>query len=240
MTLAKRIIPTILCRGKTAFKGPGFGLQCTRSVGSALAIASTHARRGVDELLILDIGAAPEGRGPDLELVKEMSDGCFIPITVGGGVKTLDDIDALLRAGADKVAIGAAARQDLSLLTLARDRFGAQALVGIVEHDDDQWSEAVRLACEMDYAGVGEIVLQHRGYREGGCMGYDFGVAAIVSSGIGCPLIISGGCSGPADMLAAIRAGADGVAAGALFQFTGTTPRDCARYLKANGIEVRL
>jgi cyclase len=210
--LAKRIIPSVLVRGKTAYKGPGFGQACTRSVGSALAVCRTHARRGVDELLILDIGATPEGRGPDLELVKQLSDECFIPITVGGGVKTLEDIDALLRAGADKVAIGAAARQDVSLLTLARDRFGAQALVGIVEHDDDQWSEAVRVACEMDCAGAGEIVLQHRGFREGSCSGYDC-IAAIVSSGIGCPLIISGGCSGPADMLAAIRAGADGVAA---------------------------
>lgn len=238
MTLAKRIIPSILVRGKTAFKGPGFGAQCTRSVGSALAIARTHARRGVDELLILDIGATPEGRGPDLELVRALSDDCYIPITVGGGVRTLDQIDQLLRAGADKVAIGAAARKDASLLIRARDRFGAQALVGIVE-DDDGWAEAVTIACDLDHAGAGEIVVQSR-VREGGMGGLDFGVAAIVSSGISCPLILSGGCSGPEDMLAAIRAGAAGVAAGALFQFTDTTPRDCALYLQANGIEVRL
>jgi cyclase len=233
--LAKRIIPTILVRGQTAFKGPGFGAQCTRSVGSALAIARTHARRGVDELLILDIGATPEGRSPDFELVTALADGCFIPITVGGGVKSLDDIDALLRAGADKVAIGAEARRlHSTLIRDAADRFGAQAIVQIVE---------LRTLGHSKYdLHAGELVIQAVD-AEGLMGGYpqiehtlgDFDQRLFKG-----PVIFSGGCSGPADMLAAIRAGADGVAAGALFQFTDTTPRDCARYLKANGVEVRL
>lgn len=236
MTLAKRIIPSILVRGKTAFKGPGFGAQCTRSVGSALAIARTHARRGVDELLILDIGATPEGRGPDLELVTALSEGCFIPITVGGGVKTLGDIDALLRAGADKVAIGAAFRGGKSFSWHAVDRFGAQAIVEIVEMgcgDLGFFAAQERLR----YSSIaGEMVIVDI-EREGTMHGYR---SEVLRTSPEVPVILSGGCAGPEDMLAAIRAGADGVAAGALFQFTDTTPKDCARYLKANGIEVRL
>lgn len=234
--LAKRIIPTILVRGKTAYKGPGFGPLCTRSVGSALAIARTHARRGVDELLILDIGATPEGRGPDLELVTALADGCFIPITVGGGVRTLADIDALLRAGADKVAIGQAVRDDPTLIRTAADRFGSQAIVAVVECDS--WHAAGILCKAMQILGAGEIVLQS--VEHDGCMqGYDLD-AVRAAACCDVPLIVSGGCRGEMDMFEAIAAGADGCAAGALFQFTDTTPRDCARYLAQRGVEVRL
>lgn len=234
--LAKRIIPTILVRGKVAFKGPGFGPQCTRSVGSALAIARTHARRGVDEMLILDIGATVEGRGPDLELVSAMSDDCYIPITVGGGVRTLDDIDALLRAGADKVAIGHAGRERPDFIDEAADRFGAQAIVAIVEHASGllEIREPLRIPGE-----AGEVILQCRD-SDGAMTGYDLGLLSFLADKVDCPLIISGGCSGAVDMLAAVRHGADGCAAGALFQFADTTPRDCALYLKSNNIEVRL
>lgn len=251
--LAKRVIPSILVRGKTAYKGPGFGAQCTRSVGSALAIARTHAKRGVDELLILDIGATSEGRGPDLELVRQLSDDCYIPITVGGGVKTLGDIAALLNAGADKVAIGTAAWDKCGdLVERAADYFGAQAIVAVVEHAGNLLyrggqpyvklglSHPVEMALHLQAAGAGEIVLMSVD-QEASLGGYQVSIVAQCEAhGIAVPLIISGGCSDPSDMLAAIKAGADGVAAGALFQFTDTTPRDCAKYLKANGIEVRL
>jgi cyclase len=234
--LAKRIVPSILVRGKTAYKGPGFGAACTRSVGSALAIARTHARRGVDELLILDIGATPEGRGPDLDLVRALSDECFIPITVGGGVKTLGDIDALLRAGADKVAIGAAYRERPDFIDEAADRFGSQAIVAIVEHASTLSDGRGELCIPGE---AGEIVLQCRDL-DGAMSGYDLALLSFLSDKVDVPMIISGGCSGAADMAAAIRHGADAVAAGALFQFTDATPRDCALYLKSHNIEVRL
>lgn len=237
--LAKRIIPTILVRGQTAYKGPGFGPQCTRSVGSALAIARTHARRGVDELLILDIAATAEGRGPDLALVTALADGCFIPITVGGGVRSLEDIDALLRAGADKVAICSAVRDDMSLLMLARDRFGAQALVAVIEHTDETWDDTLSIAIDMEDAGAGEILLQST-TREGRMEGYDLETIAMVSAAVNVPLIASGGAGDYSDMLRAIQDGADACAAGAMFQFTDTTPRGCAQLLKREGIEVRL
>jgi len=234
--LAKRVIPTMLVRGTALVKGRAFAGD--RRVGHALQAARVHARRGVDELLILDIGATPEGRGPDLELVSTLAAECYIPITVGGGVRTLGDIDALLRAGADKVAIGAAARDWGSvLLAQAADRFGSQAIVAIVEHGSPV--EAMRTANVAAAQGAGEIVLQSR-ERDGTLAGYDLDAIREAAPHLGVPLIASGGCSGPDDMLAALAAGADAVAAGALFQFTDWTPAVCARYLSQQGVEVRI
>lgn len=235
--LAKRVIPTVLVRGKTAYKGPGFGIHCTRSVGSVVAVCQTHARRGVDELILLDIAATPEDRGPDLDMVRELSKGIFIPITVGGGVRSIDDINALLRAGADKVAIGAAVREpDSDLAERAANRFGAQAIVAIVEHGSSLSGSAEELHIPGD---AGEIVLQCRDL-ESTLTGYDLGLLSALREHVTVPVIVSGGCSGPHDMLAAFRSGADGCAAGALFAFTDATPRACVEYLKAKGIEVRL
>jgi cyclase len=125
--LAKRVIPTMLVRGRTLVKGIAF--DAWRSIGHAAQAARVHARRGVDELLILDISATAEGRGPDLDLVRELSADCFIPITVGGGVRSCEDIDKLLRAGADKVAIGAALHTVPAVLWHAARAVRAQAIV---------------------------------------------------------------------------------------------------------------
>jgi cyclase len=229
--LAKRVIPTILVRGKTAFKGERF--VSTRSIGSASAIAKVHAKRGVDELCILDIGATAEGRGPDLDLVRELSAGCFIPITVGGGVKTLHDIDALLRAGADKVSI----RTEHDLFKPAAYRFGSQAIVGVCDSRTD--IQTASGWCEwLEEHGAGEILLQSVA-RDGTMCGYDLDLIRAVSAAVSIPVIASGGCSGYDDMAAAFKAGADACAAGALFQFTDATPKGAVRFLKAQGLEVR-
>jgi cyclase len=227
MTLAKRIVPTILCRGKTAYKGERF--VSTRSIGSALAIAQVHARRGVDELCILDISATAEGRGPDLDLVRELSAEVYIPITVGGGVKSLKDIDALLRSGADKVAIGAAGRTGVQLIDEAAGRFGRQAIVQIVDVWPGQlweWNQ-----------NAGEIMLQSP-MRDGTMEGYDLEPLRSLVAQFDGPVIISGGCRDYEDMEAAFKAGADACAAGALFAFTDATPKGAAKYLKQRGLEV--
>jgi cyclase len=235
--LAKRIIPTMLCRGRTLVKGERF--KGDRSVGHVMQAARIHAARGVDELCILDIGATAEGRGPDLEMVRELSEGCFIPITVGGGIKSLKDIDALLRSGADKVAIGDAARDPESLLLqAASDRFGRQAIVQIVDYNQSGLATYGTTAIFLS-KHAGEILLQSVG-RDGLMCGYDIDLIREVSAAVSIPVIASGGCSGPEDMLNAIKAGADAVAAGALFQFTDETPKSCAQYLIAHGVEVRL
>jgi imidazole glycerol-phosphate synthase subunit HisF len=252
--LAKRIIPTLLVRGRTLVKGERF--DSWRSIGHALQGAKVHARRGVDELCILDIAATAEGRGPDLDMVRELSEGCFIPITVGGGVRSLKDIDALLRAGADKVAICTGIWTSPGLLTDASRRFGAQAIVACVDvkdgwamtHSGTQrgttWAgqsnfTAKSVAAALGPMGAGEILLSSVD-RDGTMAGYDLALIREVSQAVDIPVIASGGCSGYEDMLAAFQAGADACAAGALFAFTDATPRGAAQFLKTNGMEVRL
>jgi cyclase len=234
--LCKRIIPTMLVRGRTLVKGRQFAGD--RSIGHAQQAARVHAMRGVDELLILDIGATAEGRGPDLDLIRELSAEVFIPITVGGGVKSIDDINALLRAGADKVAICSAARNDPDFVVEASDRFGAQAITVVIEHDGDPYSVAMDVL-RFQALGAGELVIQDR-QSDGAMSGYDLDVIERASVAADVPVIASGGCSGYPDMLEALKRGASGVAAGALFAFTDCTPRGAAVYLSDHGIPVRL
>lgn len=232
--LARRIIPTMLVRGRTLVKGRQFAGD--RSIGHAQQAARVHAMRGVDELLILDIGATPEGRGPDLDMVRELSAEVFIPITVGGGVKTLNDITALLRAGADKVCI----HSGRGVIPEASQRFGRQAIVYSLDHIDDVEPEAVADAARnFETLGVGEIVLQSMD-RDGTMSGYNLDVIEAVADAVSIPVIASGGCSGYADMAEALKRGASGVACGALFAFTDATPKAAARYLHEHGFPVRL
>jgi cyclase len=235
--LCKRVIPTMLVRGRTLVKGRQFAAD--RSIGHAQQAARVHAVRGVDELLILDIGATPEGRGPDLDLVRALSAGCFIPITVGGGVKTIEDIRALLRAGADKVAICSAARDAPEFIRAAAEHFGRQAITVVIEHEDHKRIAPVAYSLEAQRYGAGEIVLQSR-TRDGAMTGYDLAAIEEASRAVTVPLIASGGCSSYADMAEALKRGASGVACGALFAFTDATPKGAAQYLRGAGFPVRL
>lgn len=254
--LAKRVVPVILCKGQTAYKGAQFNPW--RSIGMAKQAAMVHARRGVDEIMVLDVAATAEGRGPDLELVRQLSEDCYVPITVGGGVKTLHDIDALLRAGADKVAIGAAWFRAPGFVGMASERFGAQAImvvldvgrcgdvqvagkmiagpvpsVGFVRLDVEDWA---RLIAEND--GAGEILLQCV-ERDGMMQGYDLDLIRAVTAAVDVPVIASCGAGTYEHMHEALQAGADAVAAGAMFAFTDQTPKGAAQYLKAKGWEMR-
>ena len=233
MTLASRIIPVLLCKGRTLVKGTRFVND--RVVGVAMQAAKIHAARGVDELLMIDVAATGEGRTIDLAMVEELTDGNFCPVTVGGGVRTLTDIKALLRAGADKVLIGAAAREDIAFVLEASNSFGSQAIVVALDWPE----ETVISAVQMAEAGAGEI-LCNNAQRDGTMEGYDVHVIADVARQEDVPVIACGGCRDYADMASAIYAGASAVAAGALFQFTDATPRGAAQYLADRGIPVRL
>lgn len=246
--LAHRVIPTILCRGRQQVKGVGF--DSWRSVGLAAQAVRVHQERGVDEIILLDVTATKEGRGPDLELVRELSKCCFMPLTVGGGVRTIQDVDDLLRAGADKVAICTA----FEIISDCAARFGSQAIVASMDVKGEYvycHSGEHRIVGKEGYcfrhgwpfnlwlAGAGEILLNNIEH-DGTMAGYDLGLIGEVASKVDIPVIASGGCSGYEDMLKAIKAGASAVAAGALFQFTDATPMGAATYLHDHGIEVRL
>ena len=245
--LARRIIPTMLVRGRTLVKGEQF--DSWRSIGHAAQAAKIHATRGVDELCILDISATAEHRGPDLKMVSELAEGCFIPITIGGGVRKLSDINALLRAGADKIAICTSAQEHPKLIPEAAARFGSQAIVGVVEARGSMVSvrcgkilmeaSPVEWAKRLEADGVGEILLTSVD-RDGMMNGYDLDLIHAVTQAVGVPVIASGGCGTYEHMLEAFRAGADACASGAMFAFTDNTPKEAAQYLKQQGIEVRV
>ncbi len=243
MGLAVRIIPTLLTRGRTLVKGVAF--DSWRSVGMAHQAVRIHSMRGVDELVMLDIAATPEKRGPDLKLVEELAETCFMPLAVGGGIACLQDIKALLRAGADKVVIRTAGPL---LCRAAADTVGSQAIVAAIDATSlDRNPEtcaqlndqAVRKAVKWQEAGAGEIMLT-RCEREGLMRGYDIALIRAVTEAVDIPVIAHGGCGTYHDMVLAVMAGANAVAAGSMFQFTDQTPRGAAEFLKKNNIEVRL
>lgn len=246
MALAVRIIPTLLYRGSTLVKGKQF--QSWRSVGHVQQAARIHAMRGVDELCCLDIGATPEGRGPDFALVEKLTDGNFCPVTVGGGVRTVEDVKLLLRAGADKVAIGSHLFHS-NVMREASGAFGSQAIVGVIDCKDGRvWSDCgatrwsmnpVSFAKLLEDDGAGEILLTSID-REGTMEGYDLDLIKAVSEAVSIPVIAHGGAGTYSDFHKAILAGADAVAAGSIFLFTDSTPRGAAEFLHAKGVEIRL
>lgn len=248
MGLAVRVIPTLLCRGEQLVKGERF--QSWRSVGHALQAARIHNARGVDELILLDIAATPEGRGPNLDLVRKLADECFIPLTVGGGVRSVDDVRDLLNAGADKVAICTEAWPLFgTLIEDCAKRFGSQAIVASIDYRNDDcylecgtvWATTTPINLAKEYAelGAGEIMLTNI-EREGTQEGYDLQTIEKVAQEVSVPVIAHGGCSGYEDMLCAVRSGASAVAAGALFQFTDCTPKGASKFLHEHGIEARV
>lgn len=244
--LAKRIIPTILARGNSLVKGQYF--KSDRVVGNALQASKIYGMRGVDELIISDITATQENRPPNYQLVKSLVDSCFMPITVTGGVKSIFEIKQLLRAGADKVGICTAAVENWRFIEEAASRFGSSTIVVSIDVKDgqvvtncgrkktnlkpDAWALAV------DHLGAGEILLNSVD-KDGTMQGYDLDLIKLVSDAVTIPVVAAGGCRDYEDMYDAIQAGAAGVAAGALFQFTEATPIKAAEYLHSRGIEVR-
>lgn len=227
--LAARVIPVMLCKGRQLVKGQRFVND--RVIGVALQAARIHASRGVDELLIVDVSASAEGRTIDLGMIEELTDGCFTPVTVGGGVRTVAQIRALLKAGADKVLVGS--NPSPAFLFEAWQTFGSQAIV--VSVDDLSLETAQSYAC----GGAGELLINNP-ERDGTMQGFDLDLIHKISHGVPVPVIACGGGRDYADMQAAIEAGASAVGVGALFQFEDLTPRGAAEFLKAHGHEVRL
>lgn len=244
--LAKRIIPTLLVRGHQLVKGKQF--RSWRSVGVAEQAARIYAKRGTDELVILDIAATPAGRGPDFAMVERMTAGNFCPVSVGGGVRTVEDVRRLLLAGADKVVINTAAFSDSDLLSDCSSKCGRQAICTAIDYKNDR----IRIRCGTDllsgtpvdaanfayHMGAGEILLTSID-RDGMMEGYDLDMIRAVSDAVDIPVIAAGGCGSYEHMFEALQAGADAVAASSLFLFTDATPAGAAEYLTDKGIVCR-
>lgn len=246
MTLARRVIPTLLVRDGSLVKGERF--ESWRSIGTPLQAIRVYESRNVDELILLDIAATPQGRGPDIEMVSAIAEECFTPLTVGGGVRDLDTIRELLKAGADKVAIGTATYDRRFFIKNAARKFGSQCITIAIDVKGGRVmthcgtrpvvGEAVKWAVWAQDQGAGEILLTSVD-RDGTLEGYDLDLIRKVSAAVSIPVIASGGARDYDDFVAAFEAGAHAVAASALFQFTEATPAAAKEAMKQHGIPVR-
>lgn len=250
--LKVRIMPTLLYRDYELVKGIGF--DSWRGVGSAMQAVRVYNMRAVDELVFLDITATREQRQPDFELIDELADECFMPLTVGGGVKTIDDVHGLLAVGADKVAINTQAVCDPPFIQAVAQRFGAQCVVVSIDvrrHADGRWEihthsgakptgiDPVSFAVEAARYGAGEILLTSI-ERDGTMAGYDLELIRQVSEAVSIPVIASGGAGSYEDLHQALTTGkAAAVAAASIFHFTEQTPLAAKDYLKGKGIAIR-
>jgi cyclase len=251
--LKVRVIPTLLYKDFTLVKGRAFDGE--RAVGSPIQAVQVYNLRNVDELCLFDIAATRDGRGPDFSLIDELADRCFMPLTVGGGVRTVEDVRGLLAVGADKVALNTAAIETPGLIRAASDRYGAQCIVAVVDTRADTrghstvWArcattdtgmEPWRWAKELEALGAGEIVLQSADH-DGLMDGYDVDTLARVCEAVSIPVIASGGAGTFEHMRVAIdTGGASAVAAASMFHFTQQTPAEAREYLGAHGIPTRV
>lgn len=250
--LKARIIPTLLWKGPGLVKGVGF--DSWRRVGPVLPAIKVYNLREVDELIVVDITATAEARDPDYESIAEFCLECFVPLTIGGGVRTREQIRELLKCGADKVAINTAAYETPELIRVAADRFGSQCVVASVDvrrHADGQcecfshsgthatgW-EPVAWARELEQRGAGEILLTSV-ERDGTMQGYDLDLIRRVAGAVAIPVIASGGAGSYEDMYQSLAEGrASAVAAASIFHYTQQTPLEAKRHLAAKGIAVR-
>lgn len=229
----------MLFKETTLVKGKQF--HPDRRIGPVMQAVKVFNRRNVDELFFLDVGATPNGTEPDLELVEEMASECFMPLTVGGGIRTLDHIRDLLSHGADKVCIGSSFRLNPKFINDASKKFGAQCITVSVETMNDTLEEATRcsVVCKIaEDMGAGEILLQSVS-RDGMMGGMDRMTIQFVSEAVSVPVVASCGAGKEYHFAEALNAGADAVAAGSIFHFTDITPRDVAAFLHDKGYAVR-
>ncbi len=233
MTVAVRVIPCLDVDAGRVVKGVNF--RDLRDAGDPVELAQLYATQGADELTFLDISASVDGRATTLSVVQACAETVFIPLTVGGGVRSADDVDTLLRAGADKVGVNTAAIADPALIDRIADRFGSQVLVlsvdarreagqpsgfGLTTHGGSRAAgiDAVEWVRQAGERGAGEILLNSMD-ADGTEAGFDLEMIAAVRAVTDLPLIASGGAGRAEDFVAAVQAGADAVLAASVFHF---------------------
>lgn len=264
--LAKRIIPCLDCKDGRVVKGVRF--VELRDAGDPGALAEAYNREGADELVMLDISASREGRATLMETVSHVARKLFIPLTVGGGVRTVDDARRLLAAGADKVAINTGAVEKREVLSELASRFGSQAIVVAIDarrdrdskienrnsagRSQDSWQvvtyggtkptglDALEWAREVEARGAGEILLTSMD-ADGTQAGFDCALTATVSSAVRIPVIASGGAGTPEHFAEVfIKGRADAALAASVFHFETHTIRSLKEFLRDRNISVRL
>ncbi|HVF19024.1 MAG TPA: imidazole glycerol phosphate synthase subunit HisF [Mycobacteriales bacterium] len=253
MTVAVRVIACLDVDGGRVVKGVNF--TELRDAGDPVELAAAYDAQGIDELVFLDISASSSGRETTLDVVRRTAEQVFIPLTVGGGVRTVDDVDALLRAGADKVGINTAAIADPDLLSRAAARFGSQCVVLSVDarRAADQPSgfettthggrrsaglDAVEWARRGQDLGAGEILLNSMD-ADGTQDGFDVEMLRAIRAAVSIPVIASGGAGRVEHFSAAVEAGADAVLAASVFHFGTLSIPSVKTALRESGCVVR-
>lgn len=251
--LTKRIIPCLDVKDGRVVKGVSF--VNLRDAGDPVEVAAVYDREGADELCFLDITASHENRKTLLDVVEQTAARVFMPVTVGGGVRTLDDIRALLNAGADKVSINTAAVQRPEFVKEAAQRFGTQCIVVAIDAKrcgaPAQWEvfthggrtpaglDAVEWAKRMEDYGAGEILLTSMD-QDGQQSGYDLGLTAAVSESVSIPVIASGGVGTLEHLYEGfVKGKADAVLAASIFHFRTHTIPQAKAYLRERGVPIR-
>lgn len=252
--LTKRIIPCLDVKDGRVVKGVSF--VNLRDAGDPVEVAAIYDREGADELCFLDITASHENRKTIIDVVEQTAARVFMPVTVGGGVRTLDDIRALLNAGADKVSINTTAVQQPEFVREAAQRFGTQCIVVAIDakrqEASGQWQvythggrkatglDAVEWAQRMEGYGAGEILLTSMD-QDGRQNGYDLALTAAVSARLSIPVIASGGV-GTLEHLydGLVKGKADAVLAASIFHYRTHTIQQAKTYLRERGVPVRL
>jgi cyclase len=251
--LARRIIPCLDVKDGRVVKGINF--LALRDAGDPVEQAAAYDAQGADEICYLDISASPEGRSTLLDVVARTADQVFAPLTVGGGVRTVEDAERLLDAGADKIAINTAAIRNPGLVSACAQRFGSQAIVVAIDAKRidptaarwQVWSHGGRTPEGLDALawcrrvaelGAGEILLTSMD-RDGTGAGYDTRLLAEVAAAVSIPLIASGGVGVLAHLAEGLEAGADAVLAASIFHFGQHTIGEAKAFLAARGLAIR-
>jgi imidazole glycerol-phosphate synthase subunit HisF len=254
--LAKRIIPCLDVTAGRVVKGVNF--VALRDAGDPVEIARRYDEQGADELTFLDITASSDERDIILYVIENVAAQVFIPLTVGGGVRTVDDVRRLLHAGADKVSMNTSAVANPQLVKDASDRFGSQCIVvaidakQVADSENPRWEvfthggrratgrDAVEWAKQAEALGAGEILLTSMD-RDGTRAGFDLKLTRAISEAVGIPVIASGGVGNLQHLAEGVSVGgADAVLAASIFHFGEFTVRQAKEYMAAHGIEMRL
>ena len=250
--LKARIIPTLLLKGFGLVKGKSF--NSWRRVGPILPAVKVYNQRDVDELVILDIEASLKNLEIDYESIEDFSPDCFLPLTIGGGIKNIEQVQKLLYVGADKISINTASYLEPNIINKIANLYGSQCIVSSVDVrkvDKDKYicfshsgtkstsQDVISWVSELADRGAGEILLTSIDL-DGTMKGYDLNLIEKVVSNVDIPVIASGGAGSYEHMYEAInKAGASAVAASSIFQFTEKTPAEAKNFLSKKGIAVR-
>jgi cyclase len=256
--LIKRVIPCLDVHDGKVTRGVQFGRAEAgelRNVGDPVEMALRYDRQGADEMVFFDITASAHGRKSMIGVIERTADQCFMPLTVGGGIRTVDDMNAMLKAGADKTSINSSALETPELIRAGAKRFGSQCIVVSIDCKrvaPDRWEvfshggrkpagiEAIEWARRVAGLGAGEIVLNSID-ADGTKAGFDIEITRRVSEAVSIPVVASGGAGKLEHLAEVLKEGkADAVLAASIFHFGEYTVGDVKRYLKAEGIHVRL